>query len=137
MLGTLFLLLVPANSAIGGDQGWIEIRCNVVYFDGVDKGVISGGTLTVPVYSTVAPYRSFTVEDAGYTTYSGQHSSPSIGETNTEYATLNPVDTPVPVNYGSVYVESSPSGASTYFNGNYRGSAPLTISDVWPGSYTF
>lgn len=140
MLVTLFLLLVPAISAIGGDQGWIEIRCNVdgarVYFDGVDKGVISGGSLTVPVYSTAAPYHSFTVEKAGYTTYSGQLSSPSIGETITEYATLNPVDTPVPVNYGSVYVESSPSGASIYFNGNYRGSAPLTISDVWPGSYT-
>jgi hypothetical protein len=43
---------------------------------------------------------------------------------------------PPPVNYGSIYVESSPSGAAIYFNGNYRGTAPLTISEVWPGSYT-
>jgi hypothetical protein len=136
----LFLISIPAVSAIGGDQGWIEIRCNVddarVYFDGVEKGVISGGSLTVPVYSTAAPYHSFTVEKSGYTSYSGELTSPSSGETKTVYATLNPVETPVPVNYGSIYVESSPTGASIYFNGNYRGSAPLTINEVWPGSYT-
>jgi hypothetical protein len=137
----LFLAVVPAASAIGGDQGWIEIRCNVdgarVYFDGVEKGVISGGSLTVPVYSTATPYNSFTVEKSGYIPDSGELPMPASGETRTVYATLNPVPTPVPpVNYGSVYVESSPSGASVYFNGNYRGSAPLTISEVWPGSYT-
>ncbi|MDP2797769.1 MAG: PEGA domain-containing protein, partial [Methanoregula sp.] len=137
----LFLAIVPAAGAIGGDQGWIEIRCNVdgakVYFDGVEKGVISGGSLTVPVYSTAAPYHSFTVEKSGYTPYSGELSMPAAGATKTFYATLNPVPTPVPpVNYGSIYVESSPSGASIYFNGNYRGSAPLTINEVWPGSYS-
>lgn len=137
----LFLAVIPAASAIGGDQGWIEIRCNVdgarVYFDGAEKGVISGGSLTVPVYSTADPNHSFTVEKSGYTPYSGEVSSPAAGETKPVYATLNPIPTPVPpVNHGSVYVESSPSGASIYFNGNYRGTAPLTIYDVWPGSYT-
>jgi len=137
----LLLVSVPAVSAIGGDQGWIEIRCNVdgarVSFDGVEKGVISGGSLTVPVYSTATPYHSFSVEKSGYTPYSGELSMPGAGETRTYYATLNPIPTPVPpVNYGSIYVESSPSGASIYFNGNYRGSAPLTISEVWPGSYS-
>ena len=137
----LFLSVVPAVSAIGGDQGWIEIRCNVdgarVYFDGVEKGFISGGSLTVPVYTTAAPYHSFTVEKSGYTPYSGELPMPANGETKTVYATLNPIPTPVPpVNYGSIYVESSPSGASIYFNGNYHGSAPLTINEVWPGSYS-
>ena len=137
----LFLSVVPAASAIGGDQGWIEIRCNVdgarVIFDGVEKGVISGGSLTVPVYSTADPHHSFSVEKSGYTPYSGDVSSPANGETKIVYATLNPIPTPVPpVNYGSIYVESSPSGAAIYFNGNYRGSAPLTINEVWPGSYT-
>ncbi len=138
----LFLAAVPPASAIGGDQGWIEVRCNVdgarVYFDGVEKGVISGGSLTVPVYSTAAPYRSFTVEKSGYIPDSGELSMPSAGETRTVYATLNPVSpTPVPpVNYGSVAVESSPTGAAIYFNGNYRGTAPITLTDVWPGSYT-
>ncbi|MEI7857498.1 MAG: PEGA domain-containing protein [Methanomicrobiales archaeon] len=136
----LCLLLVPVISAIGGDQGWIEIRCNVdgarVYFDSVDKGVINGGSLTVPVYSTAAPYHTFTVEKSGYTNFNGYLTSPTPGETVTEYATLNPIVTPVPVNYGSIYVESSPSGASIFFNGNYRGYSPITIYDVWPGSYT-
>jgi hypothetical protein len=137
----LFFAVVPAASALGGDQGWIEVRCNVdgarVYFDGVEKGVISGGSLTVPVYTTAAPFNSFTVEKAGYTPYSGELSMPANGQTKVVYATLNPIPTPVPpVNYGSIYVESSPSGASIYFNGNYRGSAPLTINEVWPGSYS-
>jgi hypothetical protein len=142
----LFLAVIPVASAIGGDQGWIEIRCNVdgarVYFDGVEKGVTTGGSLTVPVYTTATPYHSFSVEKYGYTPSSGELPMPAAGETMTVYATLNPGPTPVPptpvppVNYGSISVESSPSGASVYFNGNYRGSAPLIISDVWPGSYT-
>ena len=137
----LFFAVVPAASAIGGDQGWIEVRCNVdgarVYFDGSEKGVISGGSLTVPVYTTAAPFNSFTVEKSGYTPYSGELSMPAPGATKIVYATLNPIPTPVPpVNYGSIYVESSPSGASIYFNGDYRGTSPLTINEVWPGSYS-
>jgi hypothetical protein len=143
IVACLFIAVIPAGSAIGGDQGWIEIRCNVdgatVYFDGMQKGMTSGGSLTVPVFTTAAPFHSFTVEKPGYIPYSGELSMPASGETKTVYATLNPVPvppTPVPpVNYGSISVESSPSGASIYFNGNYRGIAPLIISDVWPGSY--
>jgi len=141
MVVCLFLAVVSASGAIGGDQGWIEVRCNVdgarVFFDGMEKGVISGGSLTVPVYTTGTPFNSFTVEKSGYTPTSGGLTMPASGETRTVYATLNPVPTPVPpVNYGSISVESSPSGASVYFNGNYRGSAPLIISEVWPGTYT-
>jgi hypothetical protein len=133
-------LIIP-TMAIGGDEGWIEIRCNVdaasVSFDGEYKGVISGGSLTVPVYTTGTPYYSFSVKKAGYETYSGDLAMPAPGQTKTFYATLNPVPTPVPpVNYGSIYVESSPSGAAIYFNGNYRGVAPLTINEVWPGTDT-
>ena len=143
---SLFLLSMPVASALGGGQGWIDVRCNVdgagVSFDGVDKGVISGGSLTVPVYTTAAPYNSYTVEKSGYTSFTGDLSMPVEGETKTVYATLNPIPTPVPptpvppVNYGSIYVQSTPGGASIYFNGNYRGVAPLTINEVWPGSYT-
>lgn len=141
MAACLVFASIPAGSAIGGDQGWIEIRCNVdgavVFFDGVEKGTTSGGSLTVPVFTTATPYRSFTVEKPGYTSAGGELPSIAAGETKTVYATLNPLPTPVPpVNYGSIYVESSPSGASIYFNGNYRGTAPLTIGEVWPGSYT-
>ena len=144
LIGIFALLLtLPYAAAVGGDQGWIEVRCNVdsatVMFDGEYQGVTSGGSLTVPVYSTGTPYSTVTVEKAGYTTYTGSITMPSAGETITIYATLNPVPvppTPTPVQYGSIYVESSPSGAEIYFNGDYRGLSPVTISSVWPGSYT-
>jgi hypothetical protein len=138
----LALVLVPAASAIGGDEGWITITCNIngatVSFDGEYKGTSNGGSLTVPVYTTGTPYHSFSVEKSGYTPFSGDMSMPASGQTNTYYATLNPIPTPTPVppvGYGSIYVESSPVGAQIYFNGNYRGLAPLTINEVWPGSY--
>jgi len=134
------LACMPSAMAIGGDEGWITIQCNVdgasVYFDGSYKGVINGGSLSVVVYTTGEPYSSFSVEKSGYTSYTGSITMPSAGETRTYYATLNPIPTPVPVNYGSIYVQSSPSGANIYFNGNYRGTAPLTINEVWPGSDT-
>jgi hypothetical protein len=137
------LVLMPYASALGGSEGWIEVRCNVngasVLFDGAYQGVISGGSLTVPVYTTATPYHSVTVEKSGYYTYSGELAMPAAGETTTVYATLNPVPVPPtqpPTQYGSISVESQPTGAQIYFNGNYRGTSPLIISDVWPGSYT-
>src|SRR5512137_232686 len=139
----LFLLILPAASALGGDEGWIQIQCNVdgasVSFNGEYKGAISGGSLTIPVYTTGTPYTSFSVVKSGYESYEGSLSMPAEGQTRTYYATLNPVPTQTtvpPVRYGSISVESSPNGADIYFDGNYRGHAPLTISDVWPGTYT-
>jgi len=139
----LLLALVPAAGAVGGGEGWIQINCNVdgasVSFDGVYQGLTSGGSLTVPVYTTGAPFTSFTVDKAGYTSYSGALTMPSEGQTLTFYATLNPIATPTPApptNYGSISVSSSPPGAQIYFNGNYRGTAPLAIYRVYPGTYT-
>jgi hypothetical protein len=143
VLVCIFALLLSASlaSAFGGDEGWIEVRCNVdgasVLFDGSYKGVISGGSLTVPVYTTASPYNTVTVEKSGYNSYTGSLVMPGSGQTTTVYATLNPLPVPpTPVQYGSLIVDSQPSGANIYFNGKYRGTAPLTISDIWPGSYT-
>ena len=138
----LFLSFLPAASAIGGGEGWIQIQCNIngasVSFNGESKGIISGGSLTVPVYTTGTPYTSFSVSKDGYVPFEGELSMPAEGQTRTYYATLNPVPTQTtsaPVRYGSISVESLPAGADIYFNGNYRGRAPLTITDVWPGTY--
>jgi hypothetical protein len=139
----LFLSFLPVASAIGGGEGWIEIQCNIngasVSFNGEYKGEISGGSLTVPVYTTGTPYTSFSVSKYGYMPFDGTLSMPEEGQTRTYYATLNPISTPTtvpPVRYGSISVESVPAGADIYFDGNYRGHAPLTISDVWPGTYS-
>jgi len=136
-----FLLAgIPCAAALGGGEGWVRVVCNVdgasVYFDGQYKGVTAGGSLSVPVYTTGTPYETATVERAGYTPYSSVITMPSEGQTTTIYATLNPFPTPTPETYGSISVSSQPSGASIYFNDNYRGTAPLLISDVYPGSYT-
>lgn len=140
LLAALLLLLCLPVTALGGDEGWIEVRCNVdgaaVYFDSSYKGQISGGSLTVPVYSTGAPVEKVRVEKDGYTTFSEKPNMPGNGQTTVVYATLNPITTPTPTQYGSLYIESAPSGASIYFNNNYRGISPVTINDIWPGSYT-
>jgi len=136
----LVLAIIPGASGIGGDEGWIRVDCNVngasVYLDGEYKGETAGGSLTIPVYTTGTPHQSVTVEKSGYTSYTGAVTMPAADETTTVYATLNPIVTPTPVSYGSISVSSQPSGAEIYFNGDYRGLAPLVISDVWPGSYT-
>jgi hypothetical protein len=138
-VGIMVLILcagIPAVSAIGGDQGWYRVHCNIdgadVYFDGQYKGTTYGGTLDVPVYSTATPFKVVRVEKSGYQAYSSTlPSQPGAGQTVDVYATLQPVETA-----GSIYVTSSPSGAAIYLNGNYRGVAPLTIKNLAPGTYS-
>jgi hypothetical protein len=136
----LVLSFIPGVAALGGDEGWITVYCNVdgasVYFDNTYKGATSGGALTVSVYSTGAPYSTARVEKSGYTTYTSPITMPGQKETTTIYATLNRIDTPTPAQYGSVFVSSQPSGAEVYLNGDYRGISPIVITDLWPGRYT-
>lgn len=53
---------------------------------------------------------------------------------------VSPVSVPTtygsPGPYGTIYVESSPSGAVIYLNDENQGHAPVTITGLWPGSYT-
>ena len=126
---------------IGGDQGWIVVHCNEdgasVSLNGEYKCTTGGGQCSIPVYSTGTPFTEFSVRKSGYTPdpYTGSiPQMPAMGETVDVYATLNPV--PAPPQYGSIRVTSSPSGAAIYLNGNYRGVTPLTISDVFSGSYS-
>lgn len=128
---------IPAVSAqIGGDEAWYRVHCNIdgadVYFDGQYQGTTYGGVLDVPVYTTGAPYNNVRVEKSGYQTYSGSlPSTPPAGETRDVYVTLQPAETA-----GSIRVTSSPSGAAIYLNGQYRGTAPLTIQSLSPGTYS-
>lgn len=129
---------VTAADTTGGGQGWIKVNCNVdgasVSFDGTYKCTISGGSCTVPVYTTGTPYSQYTVAMTGYNSFTGSLTMPDEGQTLSVYATLNPI--PTQVQYGSLYVWTSPSGAAVYLNGNYRGVSPLTISSLSPGTYS-
>ncbi len=133
------------TTAMGGDQGWIDVYCNVdgstVYFDGVAQGTTAGGILSVAVYSTGAPVRTITVSQPGYTTWSGPLSSmPSPGQHVAVYTTINPImtipTTIPPVTNGAIYAQSSPAGAAIYLNGNFYGYSPLTIPGLAQGTYS-
>lgn len=125
--------LVPFSASaatVGGDQGWINVHCNVdgasVYFDGEYKGEIVQNIYTQAVYSTGTPYKTVSVEMAGYTTWSEDlDTNPAMGETMDVYATLNPLPTTEPtliggsVGYYDVYCNVD--GADVYFDSDYKG----------------
>lgn len=61
----------PPAPPIGGDVGWYAVHVNVdggatVQFDNEVKGVTSQGVLTVQVYTTGTPYKTYTVTKEGY-----------------------------------------------------------------------
>jgi len=92
-------LPVTTSAPIGGDMGWYAVHGNVdgasVTFDSAYKGVISGGVLTVPVYSTGTPYKTYRVEKSGYETVSGSlPAAPAKGQTVGVWATMSPVSVP-------------------------------------------
>jgi hypothetical protein len=85
-------------SPIGGDAGWYTVTCNVndatVYFDSVRVGTIADKKLSVPVYSTGTPYKTYRVEKAGYGTATGSlPAAPAKGQTVTVPVRLDPVTT--------------------------------------------
>ena len=98
-----------------------------VYFDGKYQGVITGGVLTVGVYSTGTPYTSYSVSKNGYVPYSASIPyMPGMGETENLYATLNPVvpattQTVIGGNQGWISVHGNVDGAQVYFDGKYQG----------------
>ncbi|MDO9034417.1 MAG: hypothetical protein Q7U51_04355 [Methanoregula sp.] len=126
-----FSVVSAAEPPIGGNQGWITVNCNVngaqVYFDGTYEGMISGGVLTVPVYSTGTPLKSFTVSKTGYTTYTAPiPAMPGKGETFDVYATLNVVaapTTPAVIGGGQGWyvVNCNVNGATVSFNNQVVG----------------
>ena len=125
------LLTTSASAAtIGGDQGWINVHCNVdgasVYFDGEYKGEIVQGIYTQAVYSTGTPYKTISVEKYGYYTWSEDlDTNPAMGETMDVYATLNLIPTPEPTmiggDIGYYVVYCNVDGADVYFDSDYKG----------------
>jgi hypothetical protein len=126
------------STPIGGDAGWYAVSCNVngavVYFDSENKGTIASGTLSVPVYSTGTPYKTYRVEKAGYVTASGTlPAAPAKGQTIPVLVTLSPVGTvtptvptTAPVNppgseHGWIAVHANVDGATVMVGSNSMG----------------
>jgi PKD repeat protein len=57
------------------------------------------------------------------------------GRTTGYYPTMQPTPYP-PMVTGAVYAQSAPAGAGIYLNGVYYGTSPLTINNLFPGTYS-
>ncbi|MDH7510504.1 MAG: PEGA domain-containing protein [Methanolinea sp.] len=132
LVAGFFLAVLPAGAEpiIGGDQAWYAVHCNVdgasVYFDGEYKGEIQGNVLNVPVYTTGTPYKTYSVQKEGYTTFSDSIPGvPGKGETFDLYATLNPTQPTQPPliggDIGWFAVHCNVDGASVAFDNTPQG----------------
>jgi PEGA domain len=142
-----FTITIPTvePTAIGGGKGYIDTRSNIdgasVSFDGSYQCTIAQGVCTVGVSPSGTPVRTVTVAKTGYTTWSGSlPHMPADGEHVAVYSTLNPIPTTTitigPVQTGVIYAQSGPVGAAIYMNGNFYGYSPITIPNLYPGSYS-
>jgi len=126
---------VPTTSPtlIGGSTGFYQVTCNVngasVYFDSSYQGEIADNSLTVPVYLTGTPYKTYRVEKSGYVTATGSMPSrPAKDKTVTFAVTLGPVTTqtatPLPTTieplgseHGWIAVHTNVDGATVTLGG--------------------
>lgn len=120
---------------IGGGVGWYKINANVdgatASFDSLSSGcTITGGSCTIEYYTTSTPFKTYTVQKPGYTTYTGPVTAwPKTGQTIDLYATLNPTQS-----YGSVRVNSDPQGAVASLDGVTWQYTPCTFDQVTAGT---
>lgn len=145
----LYATLNPVTTApttvatpIGGDQGWFLVTCNVngasVSFDSTYKGAIANGQLSVPVYTTGTPYKTYRVEKSGYMTVTGTlPAAPAKGQTVTIPVVLNPsgtvAPTTVPVTVPATIAQPPGSGKGYLaFHTNTDG-ATVTIGSFMAG----
>jgi len=128
----IFIPVTQQTTPIGAGKGYYAITSvpsgASVYFDGAYKGL---SPVTVQVSSTGTPGHTVSLSLSGYedwsTTLSG---NPADGQTVPVNAYLTPVQ-----QYGSVYVESNPSGASAVLDGHYSQTTPCTFTNVNAGSH--
>ncbi len=129
-------------TATDGNQGWYTIHCNQndakAYFDGNYIGTITAGELSVSVPTTGTHYSYLTVKKDGYYTATQPISEvPAAGETVNIYITLNPKpDQTSSYGTGSLYVTSTPTGASIHLNNVYQGQSPVFISNLRAGTFS-
>ncbi|WP_319578920.1 hypothetical protein [uncultured Methanospirillum sp.] len=125
------------SNTIGGDRAWYVFHCHAdgteISLDNEIKGVITDGELSVPVYTTGTPYKSYTA------TYDqeGFHQSvtrpltkvPVKGEVMDIYVDISPVPTPHPTyapkpiggDQGWYDIYCNVPGATVSFDGEVKG----------------
>ena len=136
LVTAIFIIGLPAAAnGIGGGQGYFEITSSPsgasVYFDDTPKGM---SPVTVQVYTTGSPDHTIRVTKDGYYPWEQTHyGNPFEGETIHINADLvfipvtQPTTPPVGTGKGYYSISSSPSGATVYFDGSYKGISPVTV----------
>jgi len=128
----VFIPVTPPKTPSGGGKGYYAISSvpsgASVYFDGSYKG---RSPVTVEVSPTGTPGHTVSLSLPGYEDWSTSLSgNPDNGQTIAVNAYLIPTQ-----QYGSIYVESNPSGASAVLDGHYSQTTPCTFTNVLPGSH--
>lgn len=118
---------------VGAGKGWYSISSYpsgaTVYFDGSYRGTTP---LTVEVSSTGTPGHTISLSLSGYQTWTQTYSgNPGDGQTIYVTANLQPVQ-----NYGSITVNSVPSGATVTLDGSSSQITPATFYNVATGSHS-
>ncbi len=132
----LFLLPVAGIGAgqitTGGDTGYFKVESSPVDSQVVFDGIYYGNTpIIIPVSVTGAPLHTLAVSKSGYYPWTKTYASnPEAGETITVLAVLEPS-----VTFGSLVVQSSPTGALITVDGGMGQEAPWTYSDIRAGSH--
>jgi hypothetical protein len=126
-----------APQLIGGNMGTYLVTANVnganVTFDSDYKGVITGGQLAVPVYTTGTPYQMITVEAPGYAVYSANITQyPAANQTVDIPVTLVPL---AAANTTAVQENATP--AATVTMEMMTTAAPVSPAPTKSGSLPF
>lgn len=134
IVGALFITGGTA-AKVGGDRGWYEFHCDAdgskVYLDSEYVGDILNGMLSVPVYTTGAPYATYTVTYDACGLYSSITQNlpgiPAKGQTIDIYVDIEPAPCPAPTrkpiggDMGYYLVWSNEDGVTIEMDGEDKG----------------
>jgi hypothetical protein len=129
----VFIPVTQPTTMIGAGKGYYSISSvpsgGIVYFDGSYKGTTP---VTVQVASEGTPGHTVSISLSGYETWSTSLSgNPSDGQTIPVNAYMTPIQ-----NYGSITVNSNPSGATALLDGGSSQITPCTFTNLNAGSHT-
>jgi len=126
-----------APQLIGGNMGTFLVTSNVnganVTFDSDYEGVIANGQLAVNVYTTATPFRTVTVQAAGYQTATVNITQyPGTGETVTIPVTLVPMGAA-----NTTAVQENATAPATVSTEMTTAAAPVSPAPTKSGSLPF
>jgi len=129
--------ITTAPQLIGGDMGTYLVTANVeganVTFGSDYKGVITGGQLAVPVYTTGTPYRTITVQAPGYADYTANITQyPAANQTVDIPVTLVPL-----ASANTTAVQTNVTAPATVSMEMTTAAAPVSPAPTKSGSLPF